>query len=131
MPSPLLRELEQTVVDAWPAGETSELGGWALRSSGGPTHRGNSVATLDATGHMSLDARIERAEAWYRERGRPAQFQLGPCAAPTGLDAALSARGYRKSGEALCAVAPALGAVAGTGSSLAARVEGSPNEAWL
>jgi len=126
-----VRELEQTVVDAWPASDTSALGGWILRASGGPTHRGNSVATLDATGAMSLEARIEQTEAWYRDRDRPAQFQIGPCAAPTGLDAALAARGYRKSGEALCAIAPALGVAAGAGSRLAARVESSPNAAWL
>lgn len=131
MPTPLLRDLEETVVDAWPASETLQLGGWVLRASGGPTHRGNSVATLDATGDMSLDARIEQAEAWYRERGRPAQFQIGPCAAPMGLDAALTARGYRKGGEALCAVGAALGAVAVTDASLTARVESSPGEAWL
>jgi N-acetylglutamate synthase len=131
IPNPLLRELEQTVVGAWPASETLELGGWALRASGGPTHRGNSVATLDATGNISLDDRIEQAEAWYRERERPAQFQIGPCAAPAGLDAALSARGYRKGGEALCAIVPALGVIERMGSGLVARVESSPNEAWL
>src|SRR5687767_4189672 len=64
----VLRELETMVVDAWPAAETLERDGWLLRASGGPTHRGNSVATLDATGVIGLDARIDDAEAWYRER---------------------------------------------------------------
>jgi hypothetical protein len=41
-----LLELEDMVVDAWPADEALNLRGWLLRRSGGPTHRGNSVATL-------------------------------------------------------------------------------------
>jgi hypothetical protein len=36
-----LRELEEIVVDAWPAAEAAEQAGWLLRTSGGPTHRGN------------------------------------------------------------------------------------------
>jgi hypothetical protein len=57
----LLRELEEAVVDAWPAAETADLDGWLLRASGGPSHRGNSVATLEAGSQLELDARIERA----------------------------------------------------------------------
>lgn len=101
----LLQELETAVVDAWPATETAQLGGWLLRASGGPTHRGNSVATLTATGPASLAERIDQAEAWYRERGQRPMFQLGPCATPAELDAALAARGYLVEGEARCAAA--------------------------
>jgi RimJ/RimL family protein N-acetyltransferase len=137
-----LRELERVVVDAWPANEVAEHEGWLLRASGGPTHRGNSVATLAADGDASLDARIEGAEAWYRERGRRAMFQVGPCAAPAGLDAALAARGYRREGAALLAraeVATVLersrearssGAAAGD-TPLPVRVESRPSAAWL
>jgi GNAT superfamily N-acetyltransferase len=133
-------ELERTVVDAWPAEETADLEGWLLRKSGGPTRRGNSVATWGAAGPSSLVARIERAEEWYRERGRPAQFHIGPCATP-GLDAKLAGRGYRAEGLSVCAVAPVSGgALVGDGaprehsqtaSSLSARVDTSPSEAWL
>jgi ribosomal protein S18 acetylase RimI-like enzyme len=145
----LLHELETMVVDAWPAADALERDGWLLRASGGPTHRGNSVATLDATGVISLDARIDDAEAWYRQRARPALFQVGPCAAPTGLDAALAARGYVIEGAARLAAAPAKDviaqtagakAAAGTGlaspganaaTTLLASVEPRPNAAWL
>jgi ribosomal protein S18 acetylase RimI-like enzyme len=145
----LLQELETMVVDAWPAAETLERDGWLLRASGGPTHRGNSVATLDAAGVIGLDARIDDAEAWYRQRAMPALFQVGPCAAPSGLDAALAARGYVIEGAARFATAPAKeviartaqkAATAGLGmasssanaaTTLRAFVERKPSSAWL
>jgi GNAT superfamily N-acetyltransferase len=145
----LLHELETMVVDAWPGAETAERGGWLLRASGGPTHRGNSVATLQATGAIGLDARIDDAEAWYRQRARPPLFQVGPCAAPTGLDAALAARGYAIEGAARFAAAPARDVIARTAAlagmdgtartgmashaatPLRASVEPRPNAAWL
>lgn len=110
----LLHELETMVVDAWPAAEASQRNGWLLRASGGPTHRGNSVATLAATGAISLDARIDDAEAWYRERARSPLFQVGPCAAPSGLDTALAARGYVVEGAAHFAAAPVRDVIART-----------------
>jgi GNAT superfamily N-acetyltransferase len=101
----LLHELEEAVVDAWPADETFELDGWLLRRSGGPSHRANSVATLDAGSEIALPTRIAQAEEWYRARGVLPMFQIGPCAQPAGLDDALSERGYRKEGDAACACA--------------------------
>ena len=101
------RELEKAVVAAWPAAQQADLEGWLLRASGGPTHRGNSVAALEASGSMRLETRIERAENWYRERALPPMFQVGPCSAPRELDAALVARGYRETGVAWMATAPA------------------------
>jgi len=98
-------DLEEAVVDAWPAAECEELDGWLLRASGGPTHRGNSVSTLQAGSALTLLARIEQAEAFYQARSRLAMFQVGPCAAPTGLDQALEERGYRIEGEAVAALA--------------------------
>ena len=77
MTESLAGELERLVVDAWPAAETEELDGWLLRASGGPTHRGNSVATLAAGSALSLDQRIARAEQWYRERERTAELLTG------------------------------------------------------
>lgn len=126
--------LEQTVLDAWPAEDTCDQEGWCLRASGGPTHRGNSVATFGAFGSTGLEARVERAEAWYRDRGRPAMFQVGPCAAPAGLDAMLAARGYARDGEALFSSALASVVVARAAveaATLTARVERAPPDVWL
>jgi ribosomal protein S18 acetylase RimI-like enzyme len=130
----LLRELEEAVVDAWPAAETEELDGWLLRASGGPTHRGNSVATLEAGPALPLATRIEQAEAWYAARMKPPMFQVGPAAAPAELDHALAERGYRKEGEAVAAVAALPEAVMLTalcGRALCTSVDPKPSAAWL
>jgi N-acetylglutamate synthase len=127
----MLHELEKTVVGAWPATETVNLDGWLLRASGGPTHRGNSVATLEAGLEMSLNTRIEHAEAWYFERDKPPMFQLGPCVAPAELDAVLAARGYCKEGEALLALAPSALVVQRTPDAFSTRIESQPSETWL
>ncbi|MFT3923811.1 MAG: GNAT family N-acetyltransferase [Myxococcales bacterium] len=129
----LLHELEETVVDAWPAAETEELAGWLLRKSGGPSHRANSVATLDALDDMPLPTRIARVEAWYREHGQLPMFQVGPCASPAGLDAALEERGYLQEGAAAFArTTPAeLLERLGRGQDLECSVSSNAKSAWL
>jgi len=124
-------ELEQHVVEAWPAAETEELDGWLLRSSGGPTHRGNSASTLAAGTALSLDERIERAERWYAERGRSAMIQIGPCCQPAGLEQRLEQRGYHEHGDSLAAVATTATVVQRTTSKLQSRVELEPSPTWL
>jgi GNAT superfamily N-acetyltransferase len=124
-------ELERQVVGAWPAAEAQELDGWLLRSSGGPTHRGNSVATLTAGTRLSLDARIAGAERWYRERGRPALIQIGPSAAPAELDAVLERRGYAVYGDSLAVLAATSRVIERTASPLQTSVEDAPSSAWL
>jgi ribosomal protein S18 acetylase RimI-like enzyme len=131
MTESLAGELERLVVDAWPAAETEELDGWLLRASGGPTNRGNSVATLAAGSALGLEERIARTEQWYRERGRTAVLQIGPTAAPEGLDAALEQRGYRRHGDSVTAVAAPQVVREHTKSVLRASVESSPNAEWL
>jgi ribosomal protein S18 acetylase RimI-like enzyme len=126
-----VRELERTVVEAWPASESLELDGWLLRSSGGPTNRGNSVAALEDGSAFSLKQRIERTEAWYRERERPVMFQVGPCSAPSGLDTALAARGYHRRGESLLMTASSAAVGARTLGRSQVDVASSPSAAWL
>jgi len=125
------RELEQTVVEAWPAAEHAPLGGWLLRASGGPTHRGNSVAALQASGDSPLDVRIEQAEAWYRQRALPPMFQVGPCSEPRELDAALAARGYRETGAAWLATAPVSRVLERSANGLRTQLALSPAGDWL
>ena len=77
-----------------------------LGSSGRHTRRANSVApdpgaAGDSGASDPLAERIERVEAWYAERGRPAIFKLTEAADPPGLDEALAARGYTTDGETL------------------------------
>jgi GNAT superfamily N-acetyltransferase len=124
-------EIEDAVVDAWPAAECEELDGWWLRASGGPTHRANSVATLSAGAVVPLASRIAQAEAFYRARGLRPMFQVGPMAAPTGLDAALADRGYRIEGVALAAVADPVEVVARLARTHETSVGTRASDAWL
>jgi len=126
-----ISELEEVVVDAWPAEECEVLDGWLLRKSGGPTHRGNSVATLDAGRELELRERIERAEAFYRARGTRPMFQVGPCATPSGLDAALAERGYAVEGAAVCAIAEVRDVLDRLPRGTETSVSGRASEAWL
>jgi ribosomal protein S18 acetylase RimI-like enzyme len=127
----LAQELEQQVVDAWPAAEVEELDGWLLRASGGPTHRGNSVATLAAGSALGLDERIARTETWYRSRAQAAMVQLGPTAAPADLDAALERRGYRRYGDSVAALATSQNVREHSKSLLRTSVEARPSAEWL
>lgn len=130
----LVQELEDAVVDAWPATECVELDGWCLRASGGPSRRANSVATLGAGSGVPLPERIVQAETFYRERGLLPMFQIGPAATPVGLDATLAERGYRIVGESLAAAADPSEVVSrlprGTGG-IETSVGTSASEAWL
>lgn len=125
-------ELEELVVDAWPAAETAEQDGWLLRASGGPSHRGNSVSTLEfAADDEALLDRVAQVEAWYAARGLPALFQVGPCARPKQLDACLKARGYLEEGKSLLALAEPDEVVARTQNALRGRVDPKPDAAWF
>jgi ribosomal protein S18 acetylase RimI-like enzyme len=128
-------ELEDAVIDAWPAAEYVELDGWGLRASGGPTRRGNSVATLVVDKRLatalSLEERIAQAEAFYQARKQPVIFQVGPCATPSGLDAALEERGYRVDGEALVAVASPEELLSRLGRTYETSVATRASDAWL
>jgi ribosomal protein S18 acetylase RimI-like enzyme len=131
MSAALACELERQVVEAWPAAHSEELDGWLLRASGGPTHRGNSVAALAAGSRFSLQARIERMEDWYRRRGQLAMIQIGPCSQPAELDAALEQRDYHRHGESVVALASTEHVVEATRSALPARVEERASPEWL
>ncbi len=94
MPSPDdVLALEEVAYDLWCAPEVEELDGWRLRFAHGLTGRANSVWP-NGDGALPLDAKLERAEAWYRARSAPVLFQLTDAARPDGLDAALASRGY-------------------------------------
>jgi ribosomal protein S18 acetylase RimI-like enzyme len=124
-------ELEEMIVDAWPAAETCDLDGWLLRASGGPTRRGNSVATLSCSASdLTLEDRIARAEAFYRERAQPALFQVGPCVQPKELDATLSTRGYEKTGEAAVMVAAPEDLARDSAAEYDVRIERTASAAW-
>ena len=75
-----IRELEEVGYAIWVSPEVEELDGWRLRAARGLTGRANSVFP-NADGTLPLEEKIERAEAWYADRGQPPRFQLtdGSC----------------------------------------------------
>ena len=97
-------DLERLAVAGWPPVESSWLGGWLLRASGGYTGRANSVLPLGDPG-MPLAAAVDEAAGWQRSRGlRPMFCVFGPpgfSVAEDGLGAELLARGYAPAGGAL------------------------------
>ena len=129
MPKPFF-ELEELIVDAWPAADTCDLDGWLLRQSGGPTRRGNSVATLAAGHEFELLERIERAEAFYREHGQRTAFQIGPCVQPKELDATLAARGYEIESVTALMVAQPEAVPPAVSDDLEVRIERKASAAW-
>lgn len=94
----MLREIERAAVRGWPALETCEIDGWLARTSSGGSVRANSVSALDYTGR-DLDRTIGQVVAFYRERGAVPRFTITDVSEPSGLDAALEKRGWRRHGE--------------------------------
>lgn len=124
-------DLEELIVDAWPAAEAVDYHGWLLRASGGPSRRANSVASLArAADAPSIEQCIEHVEAFYRERGQRALFQIGPCAQPKELDATLQARGYQRENLVAVMVAAPEDVSSELAAGLAVRIERKPSDAW-
>ncbi len=101
-----IRDLERRAADCWPAFQEADLEGWRLRFAEGASRRANSVLALSETGETPLEARIDAAEAYYRQRDLPCRFQISGGVRPGGLDAALERRGYGIEGRSLVMQAP-------------------------
>jgi ribosomal protein S18 acetylase RimI-like enzyme len=87
--------LEAVAAQGWRPAESSALGGWLLRASGGFTGRGNSVLPLKVPGRPLAQA-LDEARAWYSARGLPLQIQV-PAEARRLLDAELAELGWSAS----------------------------------
>lgn len=94
----LVRLLEGLGAAPWPAEMQETVRGWMLGFTRGVTRRANSVIPLSWTGG-ELEAAIAEVEARYHGRGLPPCFKMTEAAQPSGLDAALEARGYRVEGR--------------------------------
>ena len=85
--------LELRSLNAWPAPDTRQLGGWAVRAAGGYTKRANSANAIEV--RASLDAILLREiEQTYSRIGQPCIFRISPLADPA-VDELLQARGYQ------------------------------------
>ena len=118
-------ELEAVAYELWVAPEVGELDGWRLRAAQGYSGRANSVWPY-GEGSLPLVEKIERAEAWYAERGLPPMFQLTE-ASTTGLDEALVARRYRLRSEPVSVRTASLAGV----EPAEAEVMEAPDDDWI
>jgi GNAT superfamily N-acetyltransferase len=87
-------EIERATLKALPAKTRVEDDGWILSANDGAIGRANSVTPL-AAGSDPLDAKIDRALAFYAAHALPPKFRVSPFAQPPGLTEALTARGFR------------------------------------
>jgi GNAT superfamily N-acetyltransferase len=94
----MILELEEIAMNAWPALRTLVYDGWVLRFSNGYTRRANAIHPL-YTPTLPLDEKIETCERLYAAHDLPALYKMTDAAQPTGLDAALEARGYERDGS--------------------------------
>ena len=122
-----LLAIERAAIQAWPASETRNIGGWLWRYSGGGSQRANAVSPLSFCG-ADADAAISEAEELYFTRNAPSRFQVGEqLVGPVDLDHRLEQRGYRLH-EPVTTLAKRIGRGAfpeGTG--IAAR----PGDGWM
>lgn len=119
--------LEAVAALGWRPEHTARLGGWLLRADGSSSRRANSVLPLKPPG-VPLPEALERAAAWYAERGRPLRFAV-PAESRRLLDAELGERGWMPSSDILVMTAR-LDRLA-TGDDTGVRRHAVPSQPWL
>jgi GNAT superfamily N-acetyltransferase len=90
----MIRLLEETSINAWPAIQTVLIDGWVLRFANGYTRRANSVNPLYAS-TQPIDEKVLMCENLYHARGLNCVFKLTPASLPAGLDTYLAEEGYQ------------------------------------
>ena len=128
----LIRTIEEASFGAWPALAQVLDDGWVLRFADGHTKRANSVNGLYPS-HGDVEAKIARAEGWFRGRGLPAIFRVTPLAEPADLADRLAARGYEAFETTLALHNPDLSAASlpGLPDGLTLRLDPVPGDGWL
>jgi GNAT superfamily N-acetyltransferase len=89
------RLVDRLAANATAPGSVERLGGWQLQADATlPFRRSNATVPLPDGDGFDVEARIDAVEAFYRERGLPARFQITPSSDPADLDDRLARRGY-------------------------------------
>jgi GNAT superfamily N-acetyltransferase len=121
--------IERATLAALPPLRLVEDDGWLLAENAGAVSRVNSVLPL-AAGVDALSTKIERACAFYAAAGLPPAFRVSPWSQPSGLVAALEARGFAPNMRTLVMAAPAEAVMTRlTNTAPAERVE-TPDPGW-
>jgi GNAT superfamily N-acetyltransferase len=90
----LIRRIEETALNSWPALQQVQYDGWILRFARGYTKRANSVNPLYDS-MISIGEKIEACEKIYTGQNLRTIFRLTPFAPPE-LDRALEEQAYEK-----------------------------------
>ena len=93
MDEALLSRIEDASLNASAAPQQWWMDGWIVRASPGKAKRSRCINAV-AVGRQPLDDKLRRVEALYREAGLPVFMRLTRFSQPSGLDAALAARGW-------------------------------------
>lgn len=93
MDTAALRALEEAAFAAWPSRETTRIGEWVLRTSGGYTKRANSINVLGDPGIPMADA-SRQAEAHLAAAGLPPVYRITSFADAGALDQSMAERGF-------------------------------------
>lgn len=88
----LANEIEEIMLNAFPAIRQEVYDGWLLRFSGGYTYRANCICPLYPS-EYDLEQKIARCEERYRYMHMPVVYKLSHII-PGNLDALLEERGY-------------------------------------
>ena len=130
--SPLIRSIEEASFGAWPSLAQVLDDGWVLRFADGHTKRANSANGLYPS-HGDVEAKIDRAEGWFRDRDLPAVFRVTPIAEPADLDERLAARGYGLFETSRALHHPDLRAIPPVGleNGITVRLDPRPSDGWL
>jgi len=128
----LIRTIEEASFGAWPALAQVLDDGWVLRFAEGHSKRANSVnGVYPSLG--DVEAKIARAEGWYRDRGLPTVFRVTPLAEPADLADRLAARGYAALETTRVLHNPDLSALLPPGlpDGVTLRLDPTPGQGWL
>jgi GNAT superfamily N-acetyltransferase len=126
----LVRGLQERAARGQPAEHIEVVDGWWLRHSPGCAWW---ISTVLPHGRADgVVAGIERAEAFYADRGMATHIQISPGAGPAKLDDLLAERGYELMSPVSMPVASAADVMANAPvDPVAVRVDGSPSPAWF
>ena len=128
----LVRGLQERVARALPAEHVEHVGGWWLRHAPGCAWWVGSVLPHGDVEPDELERRVRAVERFHARHGTVPRFQITPQACPSGLDAFLTARGYRReSPMSLRTASTALVLRRASAGSLRVRRDDQPTPQWF
>jgi GNAT superfamily N-acetyltransferase len=121
--------LDELMANAWRPKVVETYGGWRYRWADGVTRRANSALAVRADARVG--ELVDRATAFYGQRGAPTLIQVSTMSAPQSLIAYLHAHGYRSTARTLVESAATQDVIEGTRPTLEIEITQTPTEEWF